>query len=374
MQGAMTSLNTEVSLPPSGGRRWDCVALGEVMLRLDPGEGRIRSTREFRVWEGGGEYNVARGLRKTFRRPTAVLTALPRNEIGLLVEDLILQGGVDTSRIIWREYDDVGRNTRVGLNFTERGFGVRAALGVSDRAHSAASQIESYEFDWDALFGTGGTRWLHTGGIFAALSESTARTTLSAVRHARRHGVAVSYDLNYRASLWNSHPDPDAARQVNRAIAAECDLLIGDEFSFASCLGLESNGTVRATPMDSAPADAESRRVFESFPNLKLVAFPLRDARSASRNAWGGVLHARDGRRCDSLLPHELDILDRVGGGDAFVAGLIHGLLDGVDLQRALDLGVAHGALAMTTSGDNAMTSLGEIEAVIRGDGAVARR
>lgn len=370
----MTSIDTGVSLPPSDGRRWDCVALGEVMLRLDPGEARIRSAREFRVWEGGGEYNVARGLRKTFGRPTAVLTALPRNEIGLLVEDLILQGGVDTSRIVWREYDDVGRNTRVGLNFTERGFGVRAAFGVSDRAHSAASQIEPDEFDWDALFGTSGARWLHTGGIFAALSESAARTALSAVRHARHHGVVVSYDLNYRASLWNSHPDPDAARQVNRAIAAECDFLIGDEFSFASCLGLESSGTARATPMDSAPADAACRRVFESFPNLKLVAFPLRDARSASRNAWGGVLHARDGRRCESLLRHELDILDRVGGGDAFVAGLIHGLLDGANLQRALDLGVAHGALAMTTPGDNAMTSLGEIEAVIRGDGAAARR
>ena len=361
-------------VPPSSGRRWDCVALSEVMLRFDPGEERIRSARQFRVWEGGGEYNVARGLRKTFGRSTAVLTALPRNEIGLLVEDLILQGGVDTGRIVWREHDGVGRNTRVGLNFTERGFGVRAALGVSDRAHSAASQIGPDEFDWDTLFGTGGTRWLHTGGIFAALSESTAQTVLAAVRHARRHGVAVSYDLNYRASLWNSHPDPDAARRVNRAIAAECDLLIGDEFSFAACLGLERDGAARATPMDAAPADAACLRVFGAFPNLKLIAFPLRDARSASRNAWGGVLHARGAGRCQSLLRHELDILDRVGGGDAFVAGLIHGLLDGADPQRALDLGVAHGALAMTTPGDNAMTSLDEVEAVMRGDAAAARR
>mgnify|MGYP001154089158 CR=1 FL=1 len=370
----MTSIDTGLAPPPSEGRRWDCVALGEVMLRFDPGEGRIRSAREFRVWEGGGEYNVARGLRKTFGRPAAVLTALPRNEIGLLVEDLILQGGVDTSRIIWREYDEVGRNTRVGLNFTERGFGVRSALGVSDRGHSAASQIGPDEFDWETLFGAGGARWLHTGGIFAALSESTAQTALTAVRHARRHGVAVSYDLNYRASLWNSHPNPDAAREVNRAIAAECDVLIGDEFSFASCLGLASGGVARVTPMDSAPADAACLRVFEAFPNLKLIAFPLRDARSATRNAWGGVLHARDGRRWRSLLRHELDILDRVGGGDAFVAGLIHGLLDGADLQRALDLGVAHGALAMTTPGDNAMASPDEVEAVMRGDGAAARR
>lgn len=364
---------TLFSLPLPENRRWDCLALGEVMLRFDPGEERIRSARHFRVWEGGGEYNVVRGLRKTFGRPTAVLTALPRNDVGLLVEDLILQGGVDTRQIVWREYDGVGRNTRVGLNFTERGFGVRAALGVSDRAHSAASQIRPDEFDWDALFGVDGTRWLHTGGIFAALSESTAHAALEAVRSARRNGVAVSYDLNYRASLWNSHPDPDAARRVNRAIVAGCDLLIGDEFSFASCLGLETGGAGRATPMDPAPADAACSRVFDEFPNLKLIAFPLRDAQSASRNAWGGVLHAR-GRRYQSLLQHPLDILDRVGGGDAFVAGLIHGLLDGADPQRTLDLGVAHGALAMTTPGDNAMASLDEIEAVIRGDAAAARR
>ncbi len=358
--------------PPADGRRWDCVSLGEVMLRLDPGEGRIRSARAFRAWEGGGEYNVARGLRKTFGRRTAVLTALPRNDIGLLVEDLMLQGGVDTGQVVWREYDGIGRNTRVGLNFTERGHGVRAALGVSDRANSAAAQIRPDEFDWDALFGPAGARWLHTGGIFAALSETTAETALVAVRAARRHGIVVSYDLNYRASLWRSHPDPDAARRVNRAIAAECDLLVGDEFSFAACLGLEAAGR-RDTPMDSAPADTACAQLFDEFPALKLIAFPLRDARSASRNAWGGVLHAR-GQRFESRLQGELDILDRVGGGDAFVAGLLHVLLDGGDLQHALDIAVAHGALAMTTPGDNAMASLEEVEAVARGEGAAARR
>jgi 2-dehydro-3-deoxygluconokinase len=354
------------------GRRWDCLALGEVMLRLDPGEGRIRTARGFRVWEGGGEYNVARGLRKTFGRRCGILTALPRSELGLLVEDLMLQGGVDTGQVRWRDYDGVGRSARVGLNFTERGFGVRAALGVSDRAHSAASQIVPEDFDWDALFGPAGTRWLHTGGIFAALSETTAQTALSAVCAARRHGVAVSYDLNYRASLWNSHPDPDAARRVNRAIAAECDLLIGDEFSFAACLGLEA-AAQRDAPMDAAPADAACAQLFEMLPGLKLIAFPLRDPRSASRNGWGGVLHAR-GRRCESRLREELEILDRVGGGDAFVAGLIHVLLDGGDLQRALDIAVAHGALAMTTPGDNAMASTEEVEAVARGEAAAVRR
>ena len=369
----MSSENSNAFAPvPADGRRWDCVALGEVMLRFDPGEGRIRNARGFRVWEGGGEYNVARGLRKTFLRTTAALTALPRNELGLLAEDLMLQGGVDTSRVVWREHDGIGRDTRVGLNFTERGYGVRAALGVSDRANSAASQIAPEEFDWDALFGPGGSRWLHTGGIFAALSESTARTALAAVRAARRHDVTVSYDLNYRASLWNAHRDPEAARQANRAIAAECDLLVGDEFSFASCLGLDA-GAARKTPMDSGPADAAATQVFAQYPNLRMIAFPLRHAPSASRNRWGGVLHARDGRYA-SMLRGRLDILDRVGGGDAFVAGLIHGLLDGADPQRCLDLAVAHGALAMTTPGDNAMASLAEVEAVARGEDAAARR
>lgn len=370
----MTSpVHTALSVPPADNRHWDCLALGEVMLRFDPGEERIRTTRHFRVWEGGGEYNVARGLRKTFGHTAAVLTALPRNDLGLLAEELILQGGVDTSHIVWRDHDGIGRNTRMGLNFTERGFGVRSALGLSDRANSAAAQIRPEEFDWDTLFGEGGTRWLHTGGIFAALSETTARATEAAVQAARRHGVIVSYDLNYRASLWNSHPDPDAARKANQAIVAQCDLLIGDEFSFASCLELEAGSNPRATPMDSGPADAACARAFEQYPNLGMIAFPLRDSRSASRNAWAGVLHTRESR-LESSLPIELDILDRVGGGDAFVSGLIHGLLGDYELQQALDFAVAHGALAMTTPGDNAMVSQTEVEAVARGETAAARR
>lgn len=369
----ISSAANALNVPPADGRRWDCLALGEVMLRFDPGEERIRSARHFRVWEGGGEYNVARGLRKTFGRATAILTALPRNELGLLAEELILQGGVDASRIVWRDHDGVGRNTRMGLNFTERGFGVRAALGLSDRANSAAAQIRPEEFDWNALFGEGGTRWLHTGGVFAALSETTARAAEVAATAAHHHGVIVSYDLNYRASLWNSHPDPEAARKANQAIVAQCDLLIGDEFSFASCLGLETNAGLRSTPMDSGPADAACSHAFERYPNLRMIAFPLRDPLSASRNAWSGVLHTHQSR-LEASHPGELEILDRVGGGDAFVSGLIHGLLGNCSLQQALDFAVAHGALAMTTPGDNAMVSQAEVEAVARGEAAAARR
>ena len=351
--------------------RWDCVALGEVMLRLDPGEGRVRSARSFQVWEGGGEYNVARGLRKTFGRRTSVVTALPRTEIGALVEDLILQGGVATSHILWREADGVGRNTRVGLNFTERGFGVRGALGVSDRANSAASQLQPDEIDWDHLFGVEGVRWLHTGGIFAALSESTAQTALAAVRAARRNGVIVSYDLNYRASLWSSHPDPSAAQRVNREIAGLVDVLVGDEYAYASCLGF-STDEARVDPADSGPFDRMVERVRGDLPNVQVFAATLRDPVSASVNRWGGVVWMNGERHASEV--REIAVLDRVGGGDGFVAGLAWALMEGLGAQAAVDYGVAHGALAMTTPGDNAMTSLEQVRALCEGAGSAAVR
>ena len=360
-----------LALRPAEDCRWDCVALGEVMLRLDPGEGRIRTARSFQVWEGGGEYNVARGLRKTFGMRTSVVTALPRNEMGALAEDLILQGGVDVSNILWREADGVSRNTRMGLNFTERGFGVRGALGASDRANSAASQMRPDEVDWDALFGGEGVRWLHTGGIFAALSESTAEMALAAIRAAKRHGVMVSYDLNYRASLWSSHPDPDAARRVNREIAGLVDVLVGDEYAWASCLGVET-GEVRADPCDSGPFDRLVQRVARDFRNVKVFAATLRDPVSASVNRGGAVRWA-DGRRHETPA-REIAVLDRVGGGDGFVSGLAWAFLTGLGPQAAVDYGTAHGALAMTTPGDNAMTSLAEVRALVEGKGAAAVR
>lgn len=361
-------------VPAAEGRAWDCVALGEVMLRLDPGEGRIRSARAFNVWEGGGEYNVARGLSRTFGRRTAVLSALPRNDLGVLCESLIAQARVDVGQLVWRGWDGAGRNTRIGLNFTERGFGVRPPLGVSDRAYSAASALAPEDFDWDRLFGPGGTRWLHTGGVFAALSESTARTTLAAVRAARRHGVTVSYDLNYRASLWRSHPDPDAARMITRAILAECDLVFGDDFGLAACLDmdLEAAGR-RAWATDPGPPGRAAALAFEHFPNLRGVAYTLRDPRSATVNGWQGVLHLRE-ERYQSVCRPELELLDRVGGGDAFASGVIHGLLAGEGGQAAVELGAAHGALAMTTPGDNADVSIDEVEALARGERPTARR
>src|SRR5262252_10896533 len=192
----------QLNVKPKHGCRWDLVSLGEVMLRLDPGDERVSTTRHFRVWEGGGEYNVARGLRRCFGLQTAIVTSLADNPVGRLVEDFILQGGVSTEHIRWVPYDGVGRTVRNGLNFTERGFGVRAALGCSDRGHTAVSQLKPGDIDWERIFGSEGARWFHTGGIFCALSDTTPLVAEEAMTAARKHGAIVSYDLNYRESLW----------------------------------------------------------------------------------------------------------------------------------------------------------------------------
>src|SRR3989442_11529429 len=185
-------MSTVLEIKPKENCRWDLVSLGEVMLRLDPGDGRVATTRSFQVWEGGGEYNVARGLKRCFGMDTAIVTALADNPVGRLVQDLIYQGGVDQTHVRWVEYDGVGRVARNGLNFTERGFGVRAALGSYDRGNTAVSQLKPGDIDWDQIFGKHGGRWFHTGGIFCGLSSRTPEVAREAVQAARRHGAIVS--------------------------------------------------------------------------------------------------------------------------------------------------------------------------------------
>src|SRR5580765_4930390 len=219
--------------------RWDLVSLGEVMLRLDPGDSRIAPTRQFRAREGGGEYNVARGLKRCFRLNTAIVTALADNPVGRLIEDLMLQGGVDQSHVRWVDFDGVGRTVRNGLNFTERGFGVRPALGCSDRGHTAVSQLKANDFDWETIFGAHGARWFHTGGIFCALSETTPEVAAAAMKAARKHGTVVSYDLNYRESLWKAVGGKKRAQEVNRSLAPLVDVMIGNEEDFSAALGFE---------------------------------------------------------------------------------------------------------------------------------------
>ncbi len=349
---------------------FDMLALGEVMLRFDPGDTRIRTARSFKVWEGGGEYNAARGLRRCFGLKTGVLTALADNDVGRLVEDLILQGGVDISFIKWLPFDGIGREVRNGLNFTERGFGIRGASGMSDRGNTAASQLTPDSFDFDFIFGELGVRWFHTGGIFAALSESTARTVKSAVQAAKKHGTTVSYDLNYRPSLWKSIGGIERAREVNSALAPYVDVMIGNEEDFTACLDFKVEGNdENLKELNLEGYIKMLGEVTKRYPNLKVIANTLRTVKTATFNDWSAIAYA-GGRIYNGLLLPALEIYDRVGGGDSFASGLIYGLMTFGDVQKALDYGIAHGALAMTTPGDTSTATLSEVESIVNGESA----
>jgi len=360
-----------MKIRPASDCRYDILALGEVMLRLDPGEGRIRTARSFHAWEGGGEYNVARGLRRCFGQRAAVATGLARNEVGSLLEDLILQGGVDTSHIVWRDYDGLGRSVRNGLNFTERGFGVRGAIGCSDRGHTATAQLKVGDIDWDHLFGTLGVRWFHTGGIFAGLSETTGDVAIEAAESARRHGTVVSYDLNYRPSLWQEFGGVEQCRKINREVARHVDVMIGNEGHFDVCLNVGA-GEAEASDEGDASFLRMIDRATAEFPNFRAIATTLRHERSATVNDWAAMAWV-DGRVHRSV-DRTLDILDRVGGGDSFASGFIYGLMELGDAGRAVEYGAAHGALAMTTPGDTTMASLAEVEALVGGGSARTAR
>ncbi len=353
---------------------YDELSLGEIMLRLDPGEGRIRTARHFTAWEGGGEYNVARGLRKCFGLKTAVCTAFVDNEVGHLIEDFIMQGGVATDFILWRPDDGIGRTVRNGLNFTERGFGIRGAVGVSDRGHTAASQLKPGDFDWEKIFGEIGVRWFHTGGIFAGLSETTAALAIQAVQAAKKHGTIVSYDLNYRPSLWKSIGGQKRAREVNREIARHVDVMIGNEEDFTACLGFEVEGLdPNITHIETEAFKKMIGKAVAEFKNFQVVATTLRRVITATRNDWSAICWM-DGKFYESRKYPDLEILDRVGGGDSFASGLIYGLLKTGDPQKAVDYGAAHGALAMTTPGDTSMATLKEVEKVMAGGSARVQR
>ncbi len=346
---------------------WDLLSLGEVMLRLDPGERRIHTTRNFQVWEGGGEYNVARGLRRCFGMETTIVTALAENPVGRLVQDLIYQGGVDQSHIKWVDFDGVGRSVRNGLNFTERGFGLRAALGCSDRGHTAVSQLKPGDIDWERIFGDQGVRWFHTGGIFCALSETTPQVALEAMAAARRHGTIISYDLNYRASLWKDIGGSGQARAVNRELAPLIDVMLGNEEDFTAALGFKVEELdSQHSKLEVANFEKMIERAVREFPNFQVVATTLRHARTATLNDWGAICFA-DSQFYQAPTRENLEILDRIGGGDSFASGLIYGLLAGRGPQWAVDCGAAHGALAMTTPGDTTMATLSEVEKVMKG-------
>lgn len=381
-----------LSIKPRGRVVFDLVALGEVMLRFDPGDERIRSTRTFRVWEGGGEYNVARALRRTFGLRTAVATALVDNEVGRLVEDLMLQGGVDTSLVQWRGHDSAGRILRNGLNFTERGFGIRGGVGTSDRGHTAVASMRPGDVAWDTVFGVRGARWFHTGGIFSGLSGGTPEVAAEAMAIARENGTVVSYDVNYRPSLWADRGGFEAATKVNADLLSHVDVLFANGHDLAQLLGCP------APPVTGPEAAADALASLapllqERYPRVTVVAATARTVTSASTNDWRGLAWV-DGTVVASIQRPGLSILDRVGGGDGFAAGVIYGLLEAGDdsqgpsesasqgtsrgvakaVSKGVEYGAALGALAMTTPGDNVTASLAEVLALAGGAGAAMRR
>jgi 2-dehydro-3-deoxygluconokinase len=356
----------ELNIKPKQQCLWDMVALGEVMLRLDPGDVRVATAREFRAWEGGGEYNVARGLKRCFGLDTAIVTALADNPVGRLIEDFMFQGGVSQKHVRWVPFDGVGRNVRNGLNFTERGFGVRAALGCSDRGHTAVSQLKAGDIDWSQIFGKEGTRWFHTGGIFCALSETTPLVAKEAMRAAKAAGAIVSYDLNYRASLWKAIGGKAKAQEVNRVLAPLVDVMLGNEEDFTAALGFSVEGVdENHSELDPENFKRMIERVVQEFTNVKVVATTLRNAKTASRNDWGAICYC-DGKFYQATVRENLEIYDRVGGGDSFASGLTYGFLTGQDPQWAVECGAAHGALAMTTPGDTTMATLQEVLQVMQ--------
>jgi len=359
-----------LDVKPKSKCKYDILSLGEIMIRLDPGDERIHTTRHFRVWEGGGEYNVARGLRRCFGKDAAAATAIVDNAVGRLLEDLILQGGVNMEYVKWVPFDGIGRKSRVGLNFTEKGFGARAAVGCSDRANSAASQLKKGDINWEKIFGQDGIRWFHTGGIFAALSETTPDAIIEAVTTAKKHGTIVSYDLNFRSSLWKDIGGTERARKVNRTIASQVDVMIGNEEDFTAALGFEVKGLDESySALDPTNFKKMITEAVKTFPNLKVVATTLRNAKTASVNDWGAVIYA-NGEFYDATLRPDLEIYDRIGGGDSFASGLIYALMEGKSPAEAVNYGTAHGALAMTTPGDTTMATLKEVEKLLKGGAA----
>lgn len=353
---------------------WDAVALGEIMIRLDPADMRIRTARSFSVCEGGGEYNVVRGLKKCFGMDTAVVTGIVENDIGYLLQDLINQGAVDTRYIKWFPFDGIGRDARVGLNFTERGFGIRGALGVSDRANSAASRLKARDIDWNKIFKEDGVRWFHTGGIFAALSENTPEVIIEAAKSAKQAGSIISYDLNYRSSLWKAAGGSKRAIEVNREIARYVDVMIGNEEDFTAALGFSIEGIDKnLSKLDPENFKKMMDTCIKEFPNFKAVATTLRAVKTATLNDWGAILYYNDNFYTSRTI-NNLEIFDRVGGGDSFASGIIYGFLKDKSPQEIVEYGAAHGALAMTTPGDTTMASLKEVEKIMAGGSARVER
>jgi 2-dehydro-3-deoxygluconokinase len=347
----------------------DFLAVGALVHRLDPGVVPFRKARSFDVHVSGGEYNVAAALSDCFGLRAGVATAMVRYGIGELVQTRVREAGV-IPFYKWFDHDGV-RGPNIATVYSDRGHGVRAPVVFYNRANEAGALLKPGDFDWAAIM-AGGVRWFHSGGIFAALSETTSEVILEGLRAARAQGAIGSFDLNYRPKLWASVGGPERARSVLRRIVGAVDVLIGNEEDLQKGLGIHGPEVAATSKLDPETFFLMIDRVVEQFPNIRMVATTLREVHSTNRHDWAAVLWL-DGARFVSPT-YSLDVLDRIGGGDGFASGLIYGLLSGRPPEEALRLGWAHGALLTTYHGDVTMASREEVEALAAGRSARVQR
>jgi len=359
-----------LNIPKRADCEFDLLALGECMIRLSPpGHQRIELTPHFEAYAGGGEYNVAYALARYGLR-TGWVSRLVDNPLGHFIRNHARSSGMDTGEVVWVPYDGVGREDRIGLNFTEVGMGLRPSVSMYDRGHTAIAHMKPGDVDWNRIFTKRKVRWFHTGGILTALSASCADVAFEAMSAAHAAGSIVSYDLNFRSKLWPSAKAIEATKRLVPFI----DVLIGNEEDFQKVLGVKVKGTdagLAHLPVEGYK-DMVSN-VMSSYPNLKLVGTTLREVVSGLANNWQAIV-SYEGKFFESRRYEGLEIEDRVGGGDGFCSGLIYGMLGGDAPQECVEMGAAHGALLQSTRGDTSMVTMEEIRHVMGGGSARIRR
>jgi len=362
---------------PAAGKTHDLLALGALVTRLDPGIIPFAEANEYLLHVSGGEYNVAANLSTCFGMKTAIASAIVNYPIGRRIEYAVQKAGV-TPYFKRFEHDGV-RGPNMAIVWSDRGQGVRAPVVFYNRSNEAAQQLKPGSFDWDAIFQKG-VRWFHSGGIFSALSPTTSQLVIEAMQAAKKAGAVVSFDLNYRAKLWaaaaeqglNAAQASEGAAKTLRKIASYVDVLVGNEEDLQKGLGLKGQNVEAKGKLDPSAFFSMMEDVTRDFPNIKAVATTLREVHSTNRHSWSAVLWM-DGKTYQAPTA-ELDVYDRVGGGDGFASGLFYGLLTGKDPEESLRLGWAHGALVTTTPGDTSMFSLDQVEVFAKGGSARIQR
>lgn len=347
----------------------DFLSLGALVCRLDPGAVPFRKATEYQVHVSGGEFNVAANLSDGFGLRTAVATAMVDYPIGELVAERVRAAGV---RPFYRHFVHDGvTGPNIATVYSDRGHGLRPPVVFYNRANEAAARLQPGDFDWNAIL-SGGLRWFHSGGIFASLSETTAELIIEAMAAATAAGATVSFDLNYRAKLWAIQGGRDRARSVIRRIVDHVDVLVGNEEDLQAALDIPGPEVAARSGLDPASFIGMIDRVVERHPRIKVVATTLREVHSATRHSWSAVAWV-DGQSHVAPIC-ELDVIDRVGGGDGFAAGFFYGLLGGESAEDALKLGWAHGALLTTFPGDTTMATLDQVRSLAAGGSARIQR